>query len=287
MPQAAQYDGVAIAIQELEAAMPSLTDVLTLLTIVQSLLQLGQALRLVVVTRGVQRPVGRAATVASAASLFAGGVWGFARVLQLETPALTVTAADQPRGPTAEAAANALFSEASGPGSKERLLAWSTRAPHAVRLRRGAAVSDAQRASEDTCSSASYAITGASSGHLSPHRSHVAVTHACTLLTPYVSRVEVPCGASADRWAWGARAACSDNARKVGSVACGAHVAQRPHCPGRPGPRGADGAAKCVRNAGRVAAMRRWPQRGGGGDDARLTCLCALRAEHLACCWPW
>jgi hypothetical protein len=157
----AQYEGIVMSVQPLDAAVPRLTDVLVLLAIVQSLLQLSKAPQLAFVTSGVQRPVGRAAGTAMAGSLFAGGAWGFGRVLQLEAPALTATAADQPFGPASEAAARALISGASGSANKERLLAWSCLECHTVRLRRGVSVPSVQEAAMGACGSAAYAITGA------------------------------------------------------------------------------------------------------------------------------
>ncbi len=103
-----------MVIQPISGAGPSLNDLLAMLKLAQLLLQLRQAPRLVVVTRGAQRPACRTLGAASAASLFAGGAWGLSRVLQLEAPNLTVTAADLPQAPAAASATSALLAGASG-----------------------------------------------------------------------------------------------------------------------------------------------------------------------------
>ena len=138
--------------------MPCLADVLALLQVAQALLQLSQAPQLVVLTRGAQRPSCLAPGAASVSSLASGGVWGLTRVLHLEAPMLSVSAADQPQGPAAAAAAHALLAGVGG--ASREFLAWSGPAQHAARLRRGVVVLEANAAAAGLCRGTVYAVTG-------------------------------------------------------------------------------------------------------------------------------
>ena len=157
--------------------MPCLADILALLQVAQGLLHLGQAPQLVVLTRGAQRPTCLAPGAASVSSLASGGAWGLTRVLQLEASVLSVSAADQPRGPAAAASAHALLARVGGT-AREGQLAWSGRAQHAARLRRGVAVLDLDAAAEGLCRGTVYAITGEAAAPVLP----CAATHHTPLL---------------------------------------------------------------------------------------------------------
>ena len=139
--------------------MPCLADVLALLQVAQALLQLSQAPQLVVLTRGAQRPTCLSPGAASVSSLASGGAWGLTRVLQLEATVLSKTAADQPQGPVAAAAAQALLAGIGG-AAQEGQLAWSGPAQHAARLRRGVVVLEANAAAAGLCRGTVYAVTG-------------------------------------------------------------------------------------------------------------------------------